>query len=379
MLNWRDPKNPLSGGAERVTQGYLGGLRQRGHEVYWFANQFPGAPPVEEIEDIHIVRGGDKGTSILAAWRWYRRQPPFDLVIDQHHGLPWYAPWWCRTRCIAYLHEVLGPIWDVFYRWPTSAVGKQQERWTHWLYRNVPFWTASPCTAAALRAHGVKKITLIPYGVDTLALPALDPKPLTQPLRLVMVSRLAPNKRIDHGLLALKRLHEQGVRAELTVIGAGDLDQALCRLAGELGLSASVTFTGLLPEAAKDEHLRQAHFLLHTSLREGWGLNVIEANAKGTPAAVYPVAGLIDSTVHDATGLISIEETPEALAAVLAACLKTPEKYERYRHQAWLRAQSFHWSRVLPLACDWLESQARGEAQAPQTSSSPDPVHAART
>ncbi len=43
MLNWRDPKNPLAGGAERVTAGYLSALKQRGHEVFWFANHFPGA------------------------------------------------------------------------------------------------------------------------------------------------------------------------------------------------------------------------------------------------------------------------------------------------------------------------------------------------
>ena len=38
MLNWRDPKNPLAGGAERVTLAYLKALAERGHEVYWFAN-----------------------------------------------------------------------------------------------------------------------------------------------------------------------------------------------------------------------------------------------------------------------------------------------------------------------------------------------------
>jgi len=36
--------------------------------------------------------------------------------------------------------------------------------------------------------------------------------------------------------------------------------------------------TGPLAEADKDAQLRDAHYLLHTSLREGWGLNVIEAN-----------------------------------------------------------------------------------------------------
>ena len=358
MLNWRDPKNPLAGGAERVTLAYLAALARRGHDVYWFANHFPGAVPAEQIDGVRIVRGGGLGSSVLRAWLWYQGQPPFDLVIDQHHGIPWYAPWWCRTRCVAYIHEVLGPIWNAFYPWPLSTLGRGQERWTHWAYRRVPFWTACESTRDDLKRHGVRDITLIRYGVDTVALPQLDTKPLVSPLRLIVVSRLAPNKRIDHALHTLHRLGVQKVAASLTIVGTGEMEPQLRQLAGDLKLAAHVTFTGPLPEADKDVQLQRAHFLLHTSQREGWGLNVIEANALGTPAAVYPVKGLIESTLHDHTGLVAAAETPEALAASLAASLAAPEKYEHYRLNAWERARTFHWDKVLPGACDWLEQQA---------------------
>jgi glycosyltransferase involved in cell wall biosynthesis len=370
MLNWRDPRNPQAGGAERVTEGYLRALRERGHEVYWFAFAFEGAPPEEEIRGLRIVRGGGKGTAILAAWRWYRRQPRFDLVVDQHHGLPWYAPWWCGTHCVAYIHEVLGPIWNAFYRPLTAAVGRLQERWTHWLYRHVPFWTASACTKAQLEAHGVRRVYLIPYGVDTPALPVLPDKPLTPPLRLVVVSRLAPNKRVDHAIRAYALLRARGVDARLTIVGDGVDAAKLRAFAAAAAARWPVEFTGALPEAEKDARLRDAHLLLHTSLREGWGLNVIEANALGTPAVVYPVPGLVESTLHDQTGVVVREETPEALADAIAELLRDPERYQRYRVAAWERAKTFHWSRVLPVACDWLEAMARGETAAPPQSGS---------
>jgi glycosyltransferase involved in cell wall biosynthesis len=130
-------------------------------------------------------------------------------------------------------------------------------------------------------------------------------------------------------------------------------------LMNELQLGDRVTLTGPLSEAEKDARLRDAHFLLHTSLREGWGLNVIEANAMGTPAVVYPVAGLVESTLHDLTGIISRAETPESLAEALAGVLAAPEKYATYRVNAWERAKTLHWDNVLPIACDWLEKQAR--------------------
>jgi len=369
MLNWRDPENPLSGGAERVSLGYLGALAKSGHEVFWFANDFAGARAKETvIEGIQIVRGGDKGSSIFAARKWYRAQPKFDLVIDQIHGIPWYAPWWCKTNCIAYLHEVLGPIWDAFYRWPLNWIGKTQERWTHSLYRNVHFWTACESTRDCLRADGVRNISIVRYGVHTVALPELPEKHLPQagrvapraPLRLIVVSRLAPNKRIDHGIETLRVLLNQNIAATLTIIGSGEIEPLLKSLGATLPAGA-VHFTGALPEAEKDALLRDAHFLLHTSQREGWGLNVIEANAMGTPAAVYPVAGLRESTLDNRTGLVAANETPAALAERLIEILSYDDRYQTLRQNAWQRAKRFHWSVILPKACEWLEAHARGE------------------
>ena len=358
MLNWRDPKNPLAGGAERVTLAYLAALAERGHEVFWFANDFPGAAREEMFQGIKIIRSGGKGSSVLKAIQWYRQQPRFDLVMDQHHGIPWYAPMWCRTNCVSFVHEVLGPIWGSFYPWPVSAVGKWQERWTHWFYRKVPFWTACQATRDCLAANGVQSIKIIPYGVDTVALPSLDEKPLTLPLRLIAVSRLAPNKRIDHAVRVIKCLADKNIPAHLTIVGTGETEGLLRGLVKEFRLEERVSFTGTLAEKEKDEQLRQAHFLLHTSLREGWCLNVIEANAMGTTTVVYPVAGLVESTLHDETGIVAGAETPEAVAEALVAILARPEKYALYRVKAWERAKTFHWSRVLPASSAWLEAQA---------------------
>jgi glycosyltransferase involved in cell wall biosynthesis len=364
MLNWRDPENPLAGGAERVTQGYLAALAARGHEVFWFANDFPGAAPQTTIDRVQILRRGGIGKSIFEARRWYRAQPRFDLVIDQHHGIPWYAPWWCGTNNVSYVHEVLGPIWNAFYPFPKNVIGRAQERWTHRLYRNVPFWTACESTRDDLRRHGVKNISIIRYGVHTVALPELPPKNLpnpptvTNPLRLIVVSRLAPNKRIDHAIETLRQLLAQNTPAHLTIIGGGDMETPLRAQAATLPPN-TIHFTGPLPEPQKDALLREAHFLLHTSQREGWGLNVIEANCMGTPAAVYPVAGLRESTLDNQTGLVSTQETPTSLATRLLEC--TPTQYQQLRQNAWQRAKKFHWSVILPQACDWLEAQARGQ------------------
>jgi glycosyltransferase involved in cell wall biosynthesis len=365
MLNWRDPKNPISGGAERVTLAHLLALVERGHEVFWFTYDFPGGPREEMFNGIKIIRGGGKISSILKAIAWHRRQEKFDLVIDQHHGLPWFAPWWCNTNCVAYIHEVLGPIWSAFYPQPLSTIGRWQERWTHWLYRNVPFWTPSESTKKDLHAHGVRSVTVIPNGSDAVPLPFLEEKPLQSPLRLICVSRIAPNKRVDHAIRAMKLLAERNIQAQLKIVGGGETKPELEQLAKTLGLENKIIFAGQLSEAEKNAELRQAHFLVHTSLREGWGLNVIEANAMGTPAAVYPVGGLVDSTVPGQTGLVTSAETPESLANALADIVTQPDVYTRYRINAWERSKTFSWPTILPQMVAWLEARAQKSERAP--------------
>lgn len=82
----------------------------------------------------------------------------------------------------------------------------------------------------------------------------------------------------------------------------------------------------------------------------------------GTPAAVYPVGGLIDSTKNRVTGLVSAQETPHSLADILTASLPHPELYQQMRHQAWKLAGEHQWDRVLSPVSEWLEAMARKKA-----------------
>ena len=362
MLNWRDPSSPLAGGAERVSLGYLTALAERGHEVYWFANEFSGGAPSERLGDVQIIRGGGVGTSILRARRWMRQESKFDLVIDQHHGIPWFAPWWSQTRTVSFIHEVLGPIWHSFYPAPVAWVGRLQERFMLWSYRSVPFWSACPSTERALRDLGVRDVTLIPYGVSTKPIDPLPDKLIGSRLRLVVVSRLAPNKRIDHAIQTLAALRKRGCDATLAIVGDGEMREALEEVVSESQLLSHVEFLGPLSESEKDAVLADSHLLLHTSVREGWGLNVIEANCMGTPSAVYPVAGLVESTLDGETGVVSKTESPEALADAVLQLVDDPDLYQQCRRAAWKRGGEFHWSKILPQACDWLESMAKGES-----------------
>jgi glycosyltransferase involved in cell wall biosynthesis len=119
--------------------------------------------------------------------------------------------------------------------------------------------------------------------------------------------------------------------------------QRLGRLAASLGVGERVRFWGRVTETEKRALLRRAHLLVACSVREGWGLMVTEANAVGTPAVVYDVPGLRDSTRAGETGLVCAPATPEALATTVGRLLDSPEAYARLREGAWQHARALNW------------------------------------
>ena len=75
MLNWRDPRNPLAGGAERVTHAYLCGLVERGSE--------------QPIVNAPQALGGAASISVRNGGRVFIFPPPVMLVRFPAQGAAW--------------------------------------------------------------------------------------------------------------------------------------------------------------------------------------------------------------------------------------------------------------------------------------------------
>ena len=106
------------------------------------------------------------------------------------------------------------------------------------------------------------------------------------------------------------------------VAGEGDDTDRLTALTHELGLDAAVEFTGYITEAQKVDLLRRAWFTVTTSLKEGWGLTVVEANACGTPSIAADVPGLRDAVREGETGLLYTHGDSAALSACMFRLLE---------------------------------------------------------
>jgi glycosyltransferase involved in cell wall biosynthesis len=330
ILNWRCPHHPRAGGAERLTHEVARRLAAQGHSVEWFSASFPGAASQEELDGFRIVRAGNRWSVYWQAYRRYRNatHEHVDVVIDEVNVVPFFTPLWTKQPTFMLIHQLAREIWWYEVMLPLNLIGFLTEPFYLRLYRHIPVLTVSSSTAADLRRLGFKaSITVIPEGVETIAnVPASKS---TEP-SFLYVGRLVPSKRIEHIFMALARFRSETGAGSLSLIGSGALryEQSLVRLARRLGLEDHVTFCGRLSSSEKHRLMAAAHALLMTSVREGWGLVVTEANACGTPAIVYDVPGLRDSVVHGSTGLV-VSPHPHHLADAMIRVTSDPELYSR--------------------------------------------------
>jgi glycosyltransferase involved in cell wall biosynthesis len=81
-------------------------------------------------------------------------------------------------------------------------------------------------------------------------------------------------------------------------------------------------------------------------LREGWGLNVIEANALGVTCIAYDVPGLRDSVKNGETGLLVESGNIQALVQNVISLLENPDKLEMLRSNALNYAKEFNWDKT---------------------------------
>ena len=130
--------------------------------------------------------------------------------------------------------------------------------------------------------------------------------------------RLEPYKRVDLLLRAVARLVPRFPDLELVLIGRGSARVGLERLCATLGLSERTRFAGFVPDSERDELLADARVCVCPSVKEGWGITVIEVNAVGTPVVATDAPGLRDAVRHGETGLLVPDGPSRAFTTRLA-------------------------------------------------------------
>lgn len=351
-LTWKDHKHPEAGGAEVVARELTTRLVAEGHEVTILTCGYRGATVSEVSDGIRFIRvGTSRYLHPFQALGYFARhlRGAFDVVIEEVQGsAPYYAVLVERKAKRFLLYHQLGRLnWLYEVPKPFSYVG-------YWLLAPVatrlaalakaPVITVSNSTRQVLAGYGMDpaRSHIISEGLHFDPLDSLDDvRKYDRPTLLSFGAMRAMKRTIDQ-IKAFEFAKHQlpGLQMKLAGSSSGAYGQKVMDYIGKSQYANDIEYLGKVSVEQKAELMQRSHAILVTSVEEGWGLIVSEANGQGTPAVVYDVSGLRDSVRHNQTGLVTAAN-PEALGRAAVRLLEDNELYERLRQNAW------RWSKEL--------------------------------
>lgn len=346
-LTWKDRKHPYAGGAELVNEELAKRLVKDGNEVIFLVSGFQGGQVEEIKEGFKVVRLGNRWTVYWKAYRYYKQYLENwpDLVIDEVNTIPFFAKFYVKQRNILFVHQLCREIWFYQMPLPLSVIGYILEPVYLWLLRDGKVVTVSESTKKDLMRFGFKSenIDIISEGIELEPVENLESIVKHDKPTMLSLGSIRPMKRTNHIVKAFELAKKSIPELRLIVAGeaTGKYGQKTVEMIRKSPYADSIEYLGKIDKEKKIELLQKSHVLCVTSVKEGWGLVVTEANSQGTPAVVYNVDGLRDAVKNNETGLITEDNTPQGLSSKIIKVLQDENLYKS------LRTDAYNWSKQI--------------------------------
>ena len=171
----------------------------------------------------------------------------------------------------------------------------------------------------------------------------LNPNKL--PLSLVQVGHLTAQKKVDITIQAFAKLSQKYQNATLDIIGSGGKQVRFQTLCKELGISKTVHFYGLLPNAETLSKMASAHFFVMPSVNEGFGIVYLEAMASGCITIGTEGEGIADVITSGVNGFLVPPDNPKAIVRIIEWCLDHPKEAAAIAKQGQADAMELTWEK----------------------------------
>ncbi len=317
-------------------------LVKKGHRIMMLCSRARGQKRHEMIDGFEIFRVGRRvNFNFLApcALRALLRHHKIDVIVDDLNKIPFFSPLSTRKRVYAMLmHVFRGTI----YRETNPVVASYvffSERMIPFFYRNSGFIAISDSSAADLKNMGVKNnINVVQSGIPEIP----SQKAVRRIAGLVVyVGRVKRYKSIDHFVNMIANLKKnRDVRA--MIVGDGDALPDLKSLDRTLG--TGIEFTGFVSEREKFRIYSSAMVVVQPSIKEGWGLTAIEAQACGTPVVCADSPGLNEVVADGKTGYLYPYGDIETMSARIKGLLTDHQKWQEFSSAAKSWSARFSWN-----------------------------------
>jgi len=220
----------------------------------------------------------------------------FGLVVDWHEH-------WSR----AYWREYLGPV--------GGRIGAAVQRACVRIPQRA--FCFARMTAARLRADGLRGEATVLTGEYAGSLAPPDPAP-SDPL-VAFAGRHIPEKRVPALVHAFARARRQAPELRLAVLGDGPERPAVLAAIEQEQLGDAAHAPGFVAAEEVDRTLSRALCMVLPSRREGYGMVVVEAAARGVPSVVVddPDNAAVELVDEGENGFVAPSADPDDLAAAI--------------------------------------------------------------
>ena len=348
ILNWRDPLNPKAGGAEIYTHEIAKRLVAKGNKVTLFAAAFPGCLSSEQLDGVDVIREGSRLSVYFKAWQRYKREfrNNFDFVIDQINTVPFFSPLYLKDSGAALIFQMTGEIFTIALPKLVGYIARFFEPFMFKPYRRFNIIVISESIKQELVRGGfiAENILIVEPGLKHEDF-GVGPK-ADRPTVLFM-NRIVKYKNVLHLVEAFELVRREVPDAVLMIGGCkgGRYEKVVRARVEKLGLSDSVEYYPFVAQEEKTRILRSAWVHVLPSIKEGWGMSVLEAAACGTPSIAYDVVGLKDAISDNESGILVQYGDINALAAAIMRMLKDPDMRTIFSEKALAISKKFTWEK----------------------------------
>jgi glycosyltransferase involved in cell wall biosynthesis len=353
----------VHGGTQKQVLRLAEDLRRRGVSVQILVFEYDpksgyqgfGGFSVETFTKSNVAgRLGRLLGDIYASWRLVSSIAKNTDVLNIHdHGCIW-------VQILAKLRrprmKVVWQINDLHAAFRMGPSSDHKQRWTSFLHRWLCRFAAKLANHITVNVMKNKlrvdqcyqvNSTLMYPGVDALETKPIDRKFKT-PLALLSVGVFFPYRNYESVLRSMVCLREQGVKSQLTLVGATCHSETYAEKIRTLAceLEVQVLITGEIDDSRLGQIIRHSDIFLFPNLDQSWGLSVFEAMSSSLPVVVSKSAGAAELLTGRPGSRIVDALSPSEIASAVIEITKTQEDYNRLCREAFMTVSEMSWPKT---------------------------------
>jgi glycosyltransferase involved in cell wall biosynthesis len=352
VLAYRDPSNPFNGGGDVYINELAKGYASRGHSVTFFASRSKGSQSTDKIDNLNIVRLGNKFTMFVHLFFHYFKhfRGQFDLIVEEIIGgprIPFFASFYMNEPIIGIIQQKHKELFRKQFSLPFYLFFSLLERSLVLFYREKQIIVNSARTLEDLRSLGYdnKKMHIIYPGLpeNYFNIPIESYVERSRNLlKIICLTKFRRYKNIHLVIEAVKKVHNSIPNCELIIAGkTNEVEPEYeLELRKQVGSLPYIAIEKDITESRKLELLRSSLVLVLPSTLEGFGIVVIEANACGTPAVT---SDKVPAAVNGKNAIVTVSNNVDELTTAIIELLTNKEKWlllskgssEWARHFTW--------------------------------------------